>query len=160
MTHILGRNHLLSTCFGLVMVTAAGIQAAGAALVVAILAACAVLAGMRFRVAATLAVLLAAAVIMLIDAEPLLTGAAGLSAACYLVLRHTERGLSRSAAVSPSAMLTAMGFTVISVVAASIPFQLPWLPLLAPPTVFAAYVLATWPYFFDTTEAEAEAETH
>lgn len=155
MTHILGRNHLLSTCSGLVMTTAAGIQAAGVTVVVAILAACAVLAGIRFRGAATLAVLLAAAAIALMDAEPLRAGVAGLFAAGYLVLRHTERGLNGPAAVSPSAMLAAVGFTVIAVGAASIPFQLPWLPLLAPPTVFAAYVLATWPYFFDTTEVEA-----
>ena len=74
------------------MVAAAGFQTDGPALVLAMLAAAAVLVGIVFRVAATAAVLLAAAAIVVADAPPMLAALAGLSAACYLVLRYTEGG--------------------------------------------------------------------
>ena len=149
MTHVLGRAHLLSTAFGLVMATAAGIQTAGVAFVVAILAVLAVLVGIGFRVAGTLAVLLAATAVMITDTAPLLAGLAGLSAACYLVLRHTASGLTGLAGASSPTMVAALGFTFVGVLAASFPFELPWLPLLASPAVFAVYVLATRPFFLN-----------
>jgi hypothetical protein len=99
--------------------------------------------GIIFRHAGTLPVFLAAATILLTDAEPLLAGVAGLCAASYLVLRHNGRRVSSSA----SAMLAALGFSVVGVLAASLPIELSWLPLLAPPTVFAGYLLATRPLY-------------
>jgi hypothetical protein len=155
MMHILRRAHLLSTAFGLMMATAAGIQTAGVALVVAMLAAVAVLAGVAFRVAATLAVLLAAAAIVLSDAPPMLAALAGLSAACYLVLRHTEGGPASVIGASAPALVAALGFTFVGVLAASFPFELPWLPLLAPLAVFGIYVLATRP-FYKAADGELE----
>ena len=44
-------------------------------------------------------------------------------------------------------MIAALGFTFAGVLAASFPFELPWLPLLAPLAVFGIYVLATHPFY-------------
>jgi hypothetical protein len=158
MTFLLRRAHLLSTAFGLMMVAAAGFQTAGVALVLAMAAAVAVLAGIAFRVAATLAVLLAAAATVIVDAPPMLAGVAGLSAACYLVLRYTEALRSGVIGASAPALLAALGFTFVGVLAASFPFELPWLPLLAPLTVFGIYVLATRP-FYKAGEGERPASS-
>jgi len=123
---IVRRAHLLSAAFGLMMVAAAGFQTAGPTLVLAMFGAAMVLVGIPFRSAATVAVL---------------------SAACYLVLRYTEGGSTRVLGASAPAMLAALGFTFVGVLAASFPFELPWLPLLAPAAVFAIYVLATRPFY-------------
>jgi hypothetical protein len=147
MTSVLRKAHLLSTAFGLVMVAAAGLQTAGAALILAMLAAASVLAGIPFRIAATVAVLSAAAAIVVSDAPPMLAALAGLSAACYLVLRYTEGGSTRVLGASAPAMVAALGFTFVGVLAASFPFELPWLPLLAPLAVVGIYVLATRPFY-------------
>jgi hypothetical protein len=101
------------------------------------------------------AVLAAAAAIVVSDAPPMLAALAGLSAACYLVLRYTEGGSTRIVGASAPAMLAALGFTFVGVLAASFPFELPWLPLLAPLAVFGIYVLATRP-FYKASEGELE----
>jgi hypothetical protein len=155
MTDLIRKAHLLSTAFGLVMVAASGFQTDGPALVLAMLAAVAVLAGIAFRVAATVAVLLAAAAIVVFGAPPMLAALAGLAAACYLVLRYSEGGSIRVEGASAPAMLAALGFTFVGVLAASFPFELPWLPLLAPLAVFGIYVLATRPYY-KAVEGELE----
>ena len=153
--NLIRRAHLLSTAFGLVMVAAAGLQTADAALVLAMAAAVAVLAGIAVRAVATVAVLSAAAAIVISDAPPMLAALAGLSAACYLVLRYTESGSTRVIGASAPAMLAALGFAFVGVLAASFPFEVPWLPLLAPLAVFGVYVLATRP-FFQAGEGELE----
>jgi hypothetical protein len=155
MTDLIRKAHLLSTAFGLVMVAVSGFQTDGPALVLAMLAAIAVLAGIAFRVAATVAVLLAAAAIVVFGAPPMLAALAGLAAACYLVLRYSEGGSIRVVGASAPAMLAALGFTFVGVLAASFPFELPWLPLLAPLAVFGIYVLATRPYY-KAVEGELE----
>jgi hypothetical protein len=147
MTDVLRKAHLLSTAFGLMMVAAAGFETDRPALAFAMAAAAAVVAGIPLRIAATTAVLLAAAAIVVSDAPPMPAALAGLSAACYLVLRYTEGGSTRVIGASVPAMLAALGFTFVGVLASSFPFELPWLPLLAPLTVFAIYVLATRPFF-------------
>ena len=151
----LRRAHLLSTMFGLVMVAAAVLQTAGAATVLAMAAAVAVFAGIAVRLVATAAVLMAAAAIVTSDAPPIFAALAGLSAACYLVLRHTEGESPRAIGASAPSLLAALGFTFVGVVAASFPFELPWLPLLAPLAVFGIYVLATRP-FYRAGEGELE----
>jgi len=155
MTSLLRTAHLLSTSFGLMMVAAAGFQTTDVALVVAMVAGVAVLAGIVLRVAATVAVLSAAAAIVISDAPPMLAALAGLSAACYLVLRYTEAGLAGVIGASAPALLAALGFTFVGVLAASFPFELPWLPLLAPLAVLGIYVLATRP-FYKAGEGELE----
>jgi hypothetical protein len=130
----------VSTAFGLVMVASAAVQADGPGLVAAVVAAAAVLAGSVFRPAATVAVLLTVAAIVLADAPPVLTATSGLCAAAYLVLRYTV-------AVTSPTVLGAVGFTVAGLAAASLPFQLPWVPLLAPLAVLVLYVLVTRPFW-------------
>ncbi|HKP39907.1 hypothetical protein [Mycobacterium sp.] len=132
----------ISTSFGLVMVAAAAVGADGPALVGAAVAAVAVLAGNVFRAAATLAVLIGVAVIVLADAPPMLAALSGLCAAAYLVLRHT------ATATAPT-VLGAVGFATAGLAAASIPVQLPWVPLVAPVAVLVIFVLVTRPYWAD-----------
>ena len=55
--------------------------------------------------------------------------------------------ITPTANMTAPAMLAALGFTFVGVLAASFPFELPWLPLLAPASVFAIYVLATRPFY-------------
>jgi hypothetical protein len=98
------------------------------------------LASSVFRLAATIAVLLTVVVLVLADAPPVLTATAGLCAAAYLVLHHT-------AAVTSPTVLGAVGFTAAGLVAASLPGELPWVPLLAPVAVLALYVLMTRPFW-------------
>ena len=100
----------------------------------------AVLVGTVFRPAASLAVLITAAVIVLADAPALFTAPSGLWAAGYLVLRHT------AAATAPT-VVGAVGFTAAGLGAASLPMQVPWVPVLAPLAVLAAYVLVIRPFW-------------
>jgi hypothetical protein len=79
----------LSTVFGLLMVTTSGIQTYGLALLAATLAVTAVLAGIRCRPAATLAVLFTVTAIALCAPQPVFAALSGLSATAHLVLRHT-----------------------------------------------------------------------
>ena len=130
----------VSTAFGLVMVASAAVQADGAGLVAAVVGAAAVLVGNWFRPVTAIAVLCTVAVIVLADVPPALTATAGLCAAAYLVLRHT-------AAVSAPTVLGAVGFTAVGLAAVSLPFQLPWVPLLAPLAVLGLYVLMTRPFW-------------
>lgn len=132
----------IAAAFGLVMVAAAAVQADGAALIAAGLAALAVLAGSVIRRNATLAVLLAAAAIVLADTPPMLAALCGLSAAGYLVLRHT------AAATGPT-LIGAVGATTVTLAAVSIPMQLPWVPLVAPIAVLTLVVLVTRPFWAD-----------
>jgi hypothetical protein len=130
----------VSTAFGLMMVASAAVQADGPGLVAAVVAAAAVLAGNVFRPAATIAVLLTVGVVALADAPPLLTATSGLCAAAYLVLRHT-------AAMTSPTVVGAVGFTAAGLAAASLPIQLPWVPLLAPLAVLVLYVVVTRPFW-------------
>jgi hypothetical protein len=130
----------VSTAFGLVMVASAAVQADGPGLITAVVAVTAVLAGIVFRPAATFAVLLTVAVMVLADAPPVLTATCGLCAAAYLVLRHAS-------AVSSPTVLCAVGFAAAGLAAASVPFQLPWVPLLAPLAVLVIYVVVTRPFW-------------
>jgi hypothetical protein len=146
-------NRALSTAFGLVMIAASVVQADGAALVAAGLAAVVVLASMVFRLASTIAVLITAAVIVIADAPPMLAALSGLSAAGYLVLRHTV------VATGPT-VVGAVGFTAVGLGAASLPMELPWVPVLAPLAVVVAYVLVTRPFWGEEGTRRGGATTH
>jgi hypothetical protein len=136
----------LSTTSGLVMVAAVGIGSHGPALIAATAAVIAVMAGILVRPVATLAVLLAAGVIVLSDPAAALAAVAGLLAAVYLVLRHAAGAEAGLAGVSGATMIGALGFAFAGLVATAFPLQVPWLPLLAPLAVFAVYLLAARPF--------------
>jgi hypothetical protein len=133
-------TRFVSTAFGLLMVASAAAQADRPGVIAAVAAAAAVLVGSVFRPAATIAVLLTVSVIVLADVPPVLTATSGLCAAAYLVLRHT-------AAVTAPTVVGAVGFTAAGLAAASLPIQLPWVPLLAPLAVLVLYVLVTRPFW-------------
>ncbi len=135
-------NRALSTAFGLVMAASAAVGADDVAMVVAASAAVTVLLGSVFRPAATVAVLLAAATVVLTEAPVVLAALSGLCAACYLVLRHTR-------VITAPTVIGAVGFTVAGLAAVSVPATLPWVPLVAPLAVLTLVALATRPFWAD-----------
>jgi hypothetical protein len=137
---------ILSTAFGLLMVAVSAVGSHGPAFVAATLAVLAVMAGMVFRPAATLALLLTVVVIALTEPSPVTVALSGLAAAVYLLLRHATGSAAAAMTVTPPTMIAAAGFTFVGLVAVSFPLQLPWLPVVAPLAAFAVYVLATRPF--------------
>jgi hypothetical protein len=141
--------HVLSTACGVLMVAALGIGSYGSTRVAATSALVAVMVAVLFRPVATLAVLLTVAAIALSGPSATVAAVSGLSAAAYLVLRHAAGGGAGLDAVSGATMVSAVGFTLVGLVATAFPLRLPWLPLLAPLAVLAIYLLATRPYLRD-----------
>jgi hypothetical protein len=141
--------HVLSTACGVLMVAAVGIGAHGSTRVAAISAVAAVTIAVLFRPVATLAVLLTVVAIALSGPPATVAAVSGLSAAAYLVLRHAASNGAGLDSVSVATMVSAVGFTLVGLVATAFPLRLPWLPLLAPLAVFAVYLLATRPYLRD-----------
>jgi hypothetical protein len=141
--------HVLSTVCGVLMVAAVGIGAHGSTRVAAISAVAAVTIAVLFRPVATLAVLLTVVAIALSGAPATVAAVSGLSAAAYLVLRHAASNGTGLDSVSGATLVSAVGFTLVGLVATAFPLRLPWLPLLAPLAVFAVYLLATRPYLGD-----------
>lgn len=142
-------SHVLSLASGLAMVASAGLGVHGPARVAAASALVAVAVAILLRPVATFAVLLTVAVIALSNPDAALVATSGLFAAVYLVLRHAAGGAVGLNAVSGATLVSAVGFTVVGLVATAFPLQLPWLPLLAPLAVFAIYLLATRPFLRD-----------
>ena len=136
----------LSTGFGLLMVGSAAVGSHGPAVVVAAAALIAVGVGVVFRPAATLAVLLSVATVVLSDSSAVFAAWSGLCAAAYLVCRHAVGTPAGAALWSWPTVVGAVGFTSAGLVATSFPLQLPWLPLAAPLGALAIYVLATRPF--------------
>ncbi len=129
---------LLVPAFGALMVGAATYRADGPALVAAGIAAAAVIASIWLRPAATVAVLLSVLTVVLADPAPMHTVLAGLAAAVYLVLRHSDPTVPT--------MSLAIGFAVAAGIVVALPVYLPWLPLVAPLALLAGYLLALRPF--------------
>ncbi|HEY1841882.1 MAG TPA: hypothetical protein VGG53_16990 [Mycobacterium sp.] len=140
---------ILATASGLLMVAAVGVGSHGPTLVAATSAVVAVAAGVVLRPVSTLAVLLTVVAIALSGPPAGVAAVSGLSAAVYLVLRHAAGGRAGLDAVSGATMVSAVGFTLVGVVATAFPLRLPWLPLLAPVAALAIYLLATRPFLRD-----------
>ena len=141
--------HVLSTACGVLMVAAVGIGAHGSTRVAATSAVAAVTIAVLFRPVATLAVVLTVVAIALSGPPATVAAVSGLSAAAYLVLRHAASNGAGLDSVSVATMVSAVGFTLVGLVATAFPLRLPWLPLLAPLAVFAVYLLSTRPYLRD-----------
>ena len=136
----------VSTAFGLLMVGLVAVGSHGPAAAAGVVTLIAVGVGIVIRPAATVAVLLAVATIVLSDPPQLLAALSGLCAAAYLVYRYAA-GMSTSVVLgSWPTLVAAAGFTFAGIVATSFPLQLPWLPLAAPLGVLAIYVLAARPF--------------
>jgi hypothetical protein len=137
---------VLSTACGLVMVAVVGLGSHGPAVIAATAAVVALAGGILLRPVATLAVLFTVAVITLSEPSATVAAVSGLSAAVYLLLRHAAGGGAGLDGVSGASVVGAVGFAFAGLVATAFPLQVPWLPLLAPLAVFAAYLLATRPF--------------
>ena len=136
----------VSTAFGLLMVGLVAVGSHGPAAAAGVVALIAVGVGIVFRPAATVAVLLAVATIVLSDSPHVLTALSGLCAAAYLVCRYAAGRSTTVVLGSWPTVVAAGGFTFAGIVATSFPLQLPWLPLAAPLGALAIYVLATRPF--------------
>ena len=132
----------LSTAFGLLMVAATALVAEGPSLVGAALAVTAVLLGVRYAGAATLAVMISVVVALLAEAPPMSTALAGVAAAAYLVLRYSN---SVESVVTAPTAIGALGFSAIGLGATVMPVSVPWLPLAAPVAVLVSYVIVVKP---------------
>ena len=139
-------TRLLSAGFGLLMVASAAIGADGVQRLVALLALGAVAAGLQFRVAATAAVLLTVAILTIGPTPPVFAALSGLSATAYLVLRHTRGGADAVVTMTRPTLLGMVGFTFVGLLATSVPLNVPWLPLLAPPAAVVIYLIALRPF--------------
>ncbi|UXA13804.1 hypothetical protein KXD97_08500 [Mycobacterium sp. SMC-8] len=136
---IAGAAHRLTLmAFGVLMVAAAGYRADSYAVLAVGFSLTAVLVSAWARPAATVAVLGAVLTVVMADPAPMFTVLAGLAAAAYLVLRHTVP-------TAPT-MYFAVGFAGAAAVAVLLPVQAPWLPLVAPLTLLAGYLLALKPF--------------
>jgi hypothetical protein len=136
----------LSTGFGLLMVGLAAVGAHGPAVVAAAAALIAVAVGVVFRPAATLAVLLSVATIVVSNPSVVFAAWSGLCAAAYLICHHAVGTPPGAVMWSWPTVIGAVGFSSAGLVATSFPLQLPWLPLAAPVAGLAIYVLATRPF--------------
>ncbi|MCB0941386.1 MAG: hypothetical protein KDB72_14255 [Mycobacterium sp.] len=142
-------NRIVSAAFGLLMATAAGVDARGPGLVAAVFAGVAVLAGLRLRVAATAAVLAAAGAIALAEPLPLFAAVSGVAAAAYLVLRHTT--------MTGPTVAGLVGFAVAGVGATTVPAGWSWLPLVAPVAVVLIFLALIGPFVDDERPGDASA---
>jgi hypothetical protein len=102
--------------------------------------------GVVFRPAATVAVLLLVATVLVSNPSVTFAAWSGLCAAAYLVFRHAVGTPAGAVMWSWPTVVGAVGFSFAGLVATSFPLQLPWLPLAAPLAVLAIYVLATRPF--------------
>lgn len=134
----------VATAFGLLMVAATDVQTSGPGLIGAVVAAAAVVVGIRWQPAATLAVVISIGLIALTDPVPALAALSGLSAAGYLVLRHSGGSVGQT--VTPPTVAAALVFTAAGLAATMIPVELPWVPLFAPVAVIVIYVMVVQPF--------------
>ena len=117
---------------------AAAYRADGSAVFVAAAAVVAVAWSVWWRPASTAAVLLTVLTVALAGPVEMFTALAGLSAAAYLVVRHTNP-------TAPT-MVSAVGFTAAGTVAVAVPATVPWLPMAAPLALLVGYLVAVRPY--------------
>ncbi|WP_319450029.1 MULTISPECIES: hypothetical protein [unclassified Mycobacterium] len=134
----------LALCFGMAMVAATFPQTHWLALWTAGLAVAAVLTGVQFRSAATIAVLLTALTLAISAPPPMLSAVSGLCATGYLVMRHTSGPISAGPTRATAA--AAVAFSAVATAVAAVPLDVPWLPLLAPFGLLGVYALVIHPY--------------
>lgn len=137
-------NRLLSLVLGVVMVVAAVPEGHGLRSWIGGLALAAVLIGIRFPLAAPVAVVLTAVTLVLSEPMPILVVVSGLFATAYLVMRYTD--VPNSAPPTRVTAIVALGFSVAGVAMAVFPSTVPWLPLIAPFALLAAFAMAANPY--------------
>ena len=134
---------LVSSAFGALMVAAAAQPGAPWGLVALALTAAAVLAGLFFRPAATVAVLLSIASMALGDPAPLFAAVSGLSAAVYLLTTHGDP--SGAGTLTAPTVAGMVGFTLAGAAATAFSLRLTWIPLLAPVIMAVIVIIVAAP---------------
>ena len=136
------RQQAVAAAFALPMAGFAAGGLHGPAVVTGAAALLATCVGVVFRPAASLAVLLVVPTVMLAGPEPVFVALSGLCAAAYLVCRYSPWPHT----ISWPAVIGAVGFMFVGLVATAFPLRLPWLPLAAPLAALAIYVVAARPF--------------
>lgn len=131
----------LSPAFGLLMIAAAAGGVDGRLIALAAGAAVAVAAGIRWAGAATVAVGCVVALLILTDPPALVAALAGLAAAAYLVTRHGGEG-----GVTAPTVLGALGASAVATLAALVPADVAWLPVVAPFAVVVVFGVVARPF--------------
>ena len=144
---------VFAQAFGILMVLTAARPAGLIGIVVLALSAVALLAGLFYRRAATVAVLLSIGAMALADPSPFFAAVSGLSAAAYLVLRYADD--SDAVAVTMPTAVGLLGFTAAGLAATAVDIQVKWVPLLAPGVVVAILILVAMPMWSDERTALA-----
>lgn len=136
-------SRALSFAFGLLMVAAGALRGDQSTLAASVVGVLAVVVGVRFGAAATLAVLATIVALGLADPPPFLAAVAGLAAVGYLVLRHARGG----AVLTTPTVVGAVGLSVVAGLGMAVPSTVPWVPLVAPLAVLLSYVTVVVPLF-------------
>lgn len=132
---------MVAAAFGLVMVLTATDK-----LLFSVCAALVVLAGLRFRVFVTPAVLFVIGVLALGDASPVLAMVSGLAAVAYLLAAYPLRWPPEVDTVRSEVIVPALVFGCAALLATAVPVgQSPWLPMAVPVAVVLIYVLVLRP---------------
>ena len=118
---------VFAQAFGILMVLTAARPAGLIGIVVLALSAAALLAGLFYRRAATVAVLLSIGAMALADPSPFFAAVSGLSAAAYLVLRYADD--SDAVAVTMPTAVGLLGFTAAGLAATAVDIPVKWVPL-------------------------------
>lgn len=134
----------LPLAFGTMMVATTEPQTHHLALWTAGLAIVAVLFGVRFRSAATLAVLLTALTFALSPPPPMLAVTSGICATAYLVMHHVSA--ANSLIPTGATAVAALSFGLAGAGITIFPLDMAWLPLVAPFGLLGAFAIATHPY--------------
>jgi len=144
-----------SSAFGILMVVTA-VRPAGADGTVALgVSAAALVAGVFFRPAATVAVLASIVAMALTDPEPLFAAVSGMAAAVYLMFRYAVSGGGRGGGAGAPVALTMptvvclVGFAIAGLVPSLVGVRLSWVALLAPMIVVGILVLVALPLWAD-----------
>ena len=140
-------NPLFGPAFGLLMVVTAGATGGPVVLAVLGLAVIAVGVSLADRRAATVAVLLNIVALALSDPSPLFAAVSGMSAAAYLVVRHSAGGGAVTMTIPMVAGL--LGFTAAGLAATAVAVPVSWIPLLAPAIIAAVLIVVAWPLLGD-----------
>ena len=135
----------IAAASGLFMAAAALPGAPTLALPLVEAAALLALAGLRFRHAASAAVLTIIGALTLSNPTALLAVAAGIAAAVYLLSVHAIGQPPGVVPLTRSALGGTLGFGAAALLVAIVPGGHPWWPVIAPVTVVILYLLAVRP---------------
>jgi hypothetical protein len=137
---------MVASALGLLMVTASVGGITKYAVPVAVCATVLVLAGLRFRIAAMLAVLAVIGVLALGNTPAVLATLSGLAAATYLLTAYPLHLPSDVVAVRYEVIIPALLFACAALLATALPVQgKSWLSFIVPVSVVLIYVVAVWP---------------